>query len=200
MPPIARMIAAVALAVCGGGRRIRAGLRQPLQLDRDAQLQAGRRRQGRRRRLVGVAVFRHRRLRRARDRRRSAHDRVDRAQSRNPPPTSRRRSTSSRPSTACTTRSNGACPRARRSRPSSAGSCRTASNPTKTGSPTQVAMLVVTRLNPACHVAYVDVHANADRQRAGAQGRRRACARLRLQQARRSSSASRGRAIELATP
>jgi hypothetical protein len=34
-------------------------------------------------------------------------------------------------------------------------------NPDKNGRPTPVAMLVVTRLDPACHVAYVDVHANA---------------------------------------
>jgi hypothetical protein len=34
-------------------------------------------------------------------------------------------------------------------------------NPEKDGRPTPVAMLVVTRLDPACHVAYVDVHANA---------------------------------------
>ena len=34
-------------------------------------------------------------------------------------------------------------------------------NPDKDGRPTPVAMLVVTRLDPACHVAYVDVHANA---------------------------------------
>jgi hypothetical protein len=34
-------------------------------------------------------------------------------------------------------------------------------NPGPDGRPTQVAMLVVTRLNPACHVAYVDVHGNA---------------------------------------
>ena len=36
-----------------------------------------------------------------------------------------------------------------------------ASNVDKAGKPAQVAMLVVTRLNPACHAAYVDVHANA---------------------------------------
>jgi carboxypeptidase C (cathepsin A) len=36
-----------------------------------------------------------------------------------------------------------------------------ASNPDKSGKPAQVAMLVVTRLNPACHMGYVDVHANA---------------------------------------
>ena len=35
------------------------------------------------------------------------------------------------------------------------------SNPDKSGNPTKVAMLVLTRLNPACHVGYVDVHANA---------------------------------------
>jgi hypothetical protein len=34
-------------------------------------------------------------------------------------------------------------------------------NPGADGRPTPVAMLVVTRLNPACHAAYVDVHANA---------------------------------------
>ena len=34
-------------------------------------------------------------------------------------------------------------------------------NPDKDGRPTPVAMLVLTRLDPACHVAYVDVHANA---------------------------------------
>ena len=34
-------------------------------------------------------------------------------------------------------------------------------NPDKDGRPTPVAMLVVTRLDPTCHVAYVDVHANA---------------------------------------
>jgi hypothetical protein len=34
-------------------------------------------------------------------------------------------------------------------------------NPSADGRPTPVAMLVVTRLNPACHVAYVDVHSNA---------------------------------------
>jgi len=34
-------------------------------------------------------------------------------------------------------------------------------NPDKDGRPTPVAMLVVTRLDPACHVGYVDVHANA---------------------------------------
>ncbi len=36
-----------------------------------------------------------------------------------------------------------------------------ASNIDKSGKPAQVAMLIVTRLNPACHFAYVDVHANA---------------------------------------
>jgi hypothetical protein len=36
-----------------------------------------------------------------------------------------------------------------------------ASNPDKSGKPAQVAMLVITRLNPACHMGYVDVHANA---------------------------------------
>ncbi len=36
-----------------------------------------------------------------------------------------------------------------------------ASNVDKAGKPAQVAMLIVTRLNPACHVGYVDVHANA---------------------------------------
>jgi hypothetical protein len=36
-----------------------------------------------------------------------------------------------------------------------------ASNVDKAGKPAQVAILIVTRLNPACHVAYVDVHANA---------------------------------------
>jgi hypothetical protein len=36
-----------------------------------------------------------------------------------------------------------------------------ASNVDKSGKPAQVAMLIVTRLNPACHVGYVDVHANA---------------------------------------
>ena len=36
-----------------------------------------------------------------------------------------------------------------------------ASNVDKSGKPAQVAMLIVTRLSPACHVAYVDVHANA---------------------------------------
>jgi hypothetical protein len=34
-------------------------------------------------------------------------------------------------------------------------------NPGTDGRPTPVAMLVVTRLSPACHVAYVDVHSNA---------------------------------------
>jgi hypothetical protein len=34
-------------------------------------------------------------------------------------------------------------------------------NSDKSGKPGQAAMLVVTRLNPACHVAYVDVSANA---------------------------------------
>jgi len=33
-------------------------------------------------------------------------------------------------------------------------------NPSKDGRPTTVGMMVVTRLNPACHVAYVDVAAN----------------------------------------
>jgi hypothetical protein len=33
-------------------------------------------------------------------------------------------------------------------------------NPSKDGRPTPVGMMVVTRLNPACHVAYVDVAAN----------------------------------------
>ncbi|MBX9776960.1 MAG: hypothetical protein K2Y71_21485 [Xanthobacteraceae bacterium] len=36
-----------------------------------------------------------------------------------------------------------------------------ASNPDKSGKPARVAMLVVTRLDPACHAAYVDVNANA---------------------------------------
>jgi hypothetical protein len=36
-----------------------------------------------------------------------------------------------------------------------------ASNLDKAGKPAQVAMLVVTRLSPSCHVGYVDVHANA---------------------------------------
>jgi hypothetical protein len=36
-----------------------------------------------------------------------------------------------------------------------------AANLDKDGKPAQAAMLIVTRLNPACHVAYVDVHANA---------------------------------------
>jgi hypothetical protein len=34
-------------------------------------------------------------------------------------------------------------------------------NPDANGRPTPVAMLVVTRIAPACHVAYIDVHANA---------------------------------------
>jgi hypothetical protein len=34
-------------------------------------------------------------------------------------------------------------------------------NPSADGRPTQVAMLVVTRLSPTCHVAYIDVHSNA---------------------------------------
>jgi hypothetical protein len=34
-------------------------------------------------------------------------------------------------------------------------------NPDKGGKPTQVAMLVITRLNPTCHAGYVDVYANA---------------------------------------
>jgi len=34
-------------------------------------------------------------------------------------------------------------------------------NSDKGGKPAQVAMLIVTRLSPTCHVAYVDVHANA---------------------------------------
>ncbi|MPZ38711.1 MAG: hypothetical protein GEU95_11705 [Rhizobiales bacterium] len=36
-----------------------------------------------------------------------------------------------------------------------------ASNPDKSGKPAEVAMLVLTRLNPACHVGYLDMHANA---------------------------------------
>jgi hypothetical protein len=36
-----------------------------------------------------------------------------------------------------------------------------AANTDKSGKPTQTAMLVVTRLDPACHVTYVDVDANA---------------------------------------
>jgi hypothetical protein len=36
-----------------------------------------------------------------------------------------------------------------------------AANIDKAGKPAQVAMLVVTRFNPTCHAAYVDVHANA---------------------------------------
>lgn len=35
------------------------------------------------------------------------------------------------------------------------------SNPDKSGKSTQVALLVLTRLNPTCHAGYVDVHANA---------------------------------------
>lgn len=36
-----------------------------------------------------------------------------------------------------------------------------AANLERSGKPAQAAVLIVTRLNPACHVAYVDVHANA---------------------------------------
>ena len=57
-----------------------------------------------------------------------------------------------------------------------------ASNVDKAGKPAQVAMLVVTRLNPACHVALCRRARQRHRQCDGAQGRRRACARLRLQQ------------------
>ena len=36
-----------------------------------------------------------------------------------------------------------------------------AANVDRSGKPAQAAMLIVTRLNPACHAAYIDVHANA---------------------------------------
>ena len=69
----------------------------------------------------------------------------------------------------------------------------------KTGKPDQLAMLVVTRLNPACHAAYVDVHANAianvmARQAADAQARSFDCNNPPA------VIGKRGRAIDLAMP
>ena len=65
-------------------------------------------------------------------------------------------------------------------------------NPGKDGRPTPVGMMVVTRLNPACHVAYVDVAANAPRQcqRAGAHRRPRNAPAASTASNSRSSSAS----------
>ena len=50
----------------------------------------------------------------------------------------------------------------------------------KNGRPTAKPMLVVTRLppGPVCHVAYVDVQGQSQRQRARPQGRRRNRARI----------------------
>jgi hypothetical protein len=74
-------------------------------------------------------------------------------------------------------------------------------NPDKDGRPTPVAMLVVTRLNPACHIAYVDVIANAGtnanelaRKAANEHARTFDCNSPPM------VIGKRGRAIELATP
>lgn len=74
-------------------------------------------------------------------------------------------------------------------------------NPSKDGRPTPVGMLVVTRLDPACHVAYVDVAANggADanvlaRQAADEHARGFDCKQKPM------VIGKRGRAIELAMP
>jgi carboxypeptidase C (cathepsin A) len=74
-----------------------------------------------------------------------------------------------------------------------------ASNPDKSGKPAQVAMLVITRLNPACHMGYVDVHANAianalARKTADAQARDFGCSDKPV------VIGKAGRATELATP
>jgi hypothetical protein len=74
-----------------------------------------------------------------------------------------------------------------------------ASNIDKDGRPTPVAMLIVTRLSPACHVAYVDVHANAianalARKAADEHARNFDCNNQPI------VIGKRGRAIELATP
>ena len=72
-------------------------------------------------------------------------------------------------------------------------------NSDKAGKPALVPMLVVTRLNPACHAAYVDVNANAianvmARQAADKEARTFDCNNAPVVVGRR------GRAIELATP
>jgi hypothetical protein len=74
-----------------------------------------------------------------------------------------------------------------------------ASNVDKAGKPAQVAMLIVTRLSPACHVAYVDVHANAI---ANAMARKAADEHARAFDCNNQPMVigKRARAIELATP
>jgi hypothetical protein len=74
-------------------------------------------------------------------------------------------------------------------------------NPSKDGRPTPVGMMVVTRLNPACHVAYIDVAANApananELARTAAEERARSfdCKQQPI------IIGKRGRAIELAMP
>jgi hypothetical protein len=74
-------------------------------------------------------------------------------------------------------------------------------NPGKDGRPTPVGLMVVTRLNPACHVAYVDVAANLPananelaRTAAEEHGRTFDCGNQPI------VIGKRGRAIELATP
>jgi hypothetical protein len=74
-----------------------------------------------------------------------------------------------------------------------------ASNTDTSGKPAQVAMLIVTRLNPTCHVGYLDVHANAianalARKAADEQARDFDCNNQPV------IIGKRGRAIELATP
>jgi hypothetical protein len=72
-------------------------------------------------------------------------------------------------------------------------------NSDKAGKPALVPMLVVTRLDPACHVAYVDVNANAianvmARQAADKEARTFDCNNAPM------TIGRRGRAIDLATP
>jgi hypothetical protein len=76
-----------------------------------------------------------------------------------------------------------------------------ADNVDKSGKPAQVGMMIVTRLNPACHVAYVDVSANAGananelaRQAADEHARSFDCNNHPI------VIGQRGRAIQLATP
>ena len=72
-------------------------------------------------------------------------------------------------------------------------------HPDKSGRPAQAQLLIVTRLDPACHAAYVDVRANPEtnvlaRQAADQHARAFDCKNPAL------VIGKRGRAVELATP
>ena len=117
MPPSRRGSSADCRRSLSHGQRcVRAGFRQPLQLDRAPQLQEDRSTPPRTAKATGRSGCAwHRRQRRARDRGRPAHDGVDRARLKSAADAAGIEHQGSRRSTASTTRSNGARSRARRS-------------------------------------------------------------------------------------